>query len=71
MRLSDVMSHLDLTVYPEIGLVLFLSVFVAVVLRVWHRRRGEDFAAIGAMPLNECPVVGAGRPISPEGKDER
>ncbi len=33
MRMSDVMSHMDLAVYPILGMMLFLSVFVGVVLR--------------------------------------
>lgn len=33
MSLTDVVSHLDLSVYPELALVLFLAVFVAVTWR--------------------------------------
>lgn len=40
MRLSDIMSHMDLTVWPEVALVIFLGVFAAVTVRVW-KSRGE------------------------------
>ncbi len=58
MRLSDVMSHMNLTTYPEVALVIFLAVFAAVVWRIFRRRGAEDFAAQGALPLDDSPIVG-------------
>ena len=34
MKLSDVMSAADLSVYAQVGLVLFMLVFLAVLVRV-------------------------------------
>ena len=34
MKLTDIMGHADLSTYPEIGLVIFLVVFVSIVWRV-------------------------------------
>ena len=36
MRLSDVLGHLDLDVFPIVGLICFGSVFIAVVWRVFR-----------------------------------
>lgn len=36
MRLSDIMSHMDLWVYPVVALVIFLGVFVLVVRRAFN-----------------------------------
>ncbi len=57
MRLSDIMSNMDLTVYPQVALVIFLAVFAAVVWRVFHRRTASEFAAHASLPLDESPVV--------------
>ncbi len=36
MRLSDVLGHLDLDVFPIVGLISFGTVFAAVVWRVFR-----------------------------------
>jgi len=33
MSLSDIMGHVDLSVYPELALVIFVGVFVMVLVR--------------------------------------
>jgi hypothetical protein len=33
MSLSDIMGHLDLTLWPKLGLVVFLAVFIAACIR--------------------------------------
>jgi cbb3-type cytochrome oxidase subunit 3 len=50
MKLSDVMSAMDLAVYAEAGLVLFLLVFVSVAVHVM-RRGGTDWDALRHLPL--------------------
>ncbi len=50
MRLTDIMSHMDLAVWPTIGLIIFLVVFAAVVLRVMTSKR-TDNERMAAMPL--------------------
>ncbi len=42
MRLSDVVSHLDISIFPEISLALFLGVFIAVGVRAWRMGRAES-----------------------------
>jgi hypothetical protein len=51
MALSDVMSALQLSVYPEIALVIFLSVFVGVCLSLLGR--SERFVRSATLPLDE------------------
>lgn len=52
MRMSDVISHLGLTVYPIVGLVIFLTVFTAVTVRALRARQGEmDHCA--SLPLDD------------------
>jgi cbb3-type cytochrome oxidase subunit 3 len=65
MRLSDVMSHLNLTVYPIVSLLIFLGVFAGVLVRV-SGRRGRALRAYAAMALDD----GAGR-AGAESKGDR
>ncbi len=51
MRLSDIMSGMDLTVYPEIGLVIFLGVFAAIAARLYGRRRSDELERFASMAL--------------------
>lgn len=53
MRMSDIMSHLGLAVYPIIGMFLFLSVFVGVVLYVTRRHRRAELDRAAWLPLSE------------------
>ncbi len=60
MSMSDLMSRLgghDLAVYPQIAVVIFLAVFVAIAVRVWWRGRGTpqkaEYARAAAMPLDD------------------
>ena len=50
MSLTDIMSHADLSLYPEVSLVLFLAVFAAVAWRVSRRDAAED-AHDASIPL--------------------
>jgi len=51
MKLSDVMSAMNLSVYAEAGLVLFLLAFAAVAIDVI--RRGRALESLASMPLDE------------------
>lgn len=55
MGLSDVMSHAGLTLYVEIGLVLFMVAFVAIVIRTFSPSRRGEFEADGRLPFDETP----------------
>lgn len=58
MSLSDIMGHLDLSIYPQVALVIFVAVFAAVVRRAasgWSRE--EELC--GRLPLDEGPAFKA------------
>lgn len=50
MKLSDVMSALDLAVYAEVGLVLFLFAFALVAVDLV--RRGRAVERLAHLPLD-------------------
>jgi cbb3-type cytochrome oxidase subunit 3 len=49
MKLSDVMSHMQLSVFAEVALVIFMTIFVGVC--VYMLRRGEHFQQAAELPL--------------------
>jgi cbb3-type cytochrome oxidase subunit 3 len=49
--MSDIVSHLDLAVFPIIGMLLFLSVFVGVVLQVTSRKRRSELDGAALLPF--------------------
>ena len=53
MKLSDVMSAMNLATYAEVGLVLFFAAFAAVAFDVF--RRGRKLEAFARMPLDSDP----------------
>lgn len=53
MRLSDVMSAMDLTTFPQVSLILFLGVFVVVLVRVYVRGRPSDFESVARLPIED------------------
>lgn len=52
MRLSDIMSHMDLAFYPKIALAIFAGVFILVSIRVLRASRGEMKDAAN-LPLDD------------------
>ncbi|HYE62933.1 MAG TPA: hypothetical protein VD997_13135 [Phycisphaerales bacterium] len=52
MRLSDILGHLDLTVWPKMALVLFLAVFAGVTWRVLRTSRA-DIARAASLPIDD------------------
>ncbi|MFN0133954.1 MAG: hypothetical protein ACKVW3_15670 [Phycisphaerales bacterium] len=56
MRLSDIMSQMGLTVWPEAALVIFLGVFVLVVRRALWRGRSAEIAHAAMLPLEDGAV---------------
>lgn len=53
MRLSDLMSAMQLSAYAEVGLVIFLVTFLAIVLHVMNRKRAPQWEAARHMPLDD------------------
>ena len=66
MRLSDIMSHMNLTLFPEVAMVLFLGVFAVVVWRVYRRRGAAELESHAALPLDDCPAVDGTTKASPK-----
>jgi cbb3-type cytochrome oxidase subunit 3 len=59
VRVSDVISHLRLDLFPQIALVIFLAVFAAVVIRTYARRRRDEFEHAANLPLDDSPAISA------------
>ncbi|MCA9632939.1 MAG: cbb3-type cytochrome c oxidase subunit 3 [Myxococcales bacterium] len=53
MRLSEIMSNMGLTSYAEVGLLIFLGVFIAVVFRVYSKKYQPEYEAARFMPLDD------------------
>jgi len=47
------MGQADLAIWPQLALVIFFAVFVAVVFRVFQRSRVEEFKRAAMLPLDE------------------
>lgn len=58
MSLSDIMGNMDLSVYPQIGLVIFLAVFAGVVGRIFSRRHAGEWKRHASIPISEAALVG-------------
>jgi hypothetical protein len=63
MKLSDVMSAMNLAIYAEVGLVLFLLAFSAVVFEVV--RRGRALERLAEIPLDSSEAA----PVQREGEE--
>lgn len=64
MKLSDVMGAADLSIYAEVGLVLFLLAFLGVVVRVLSPKNDQEHNEAQMLPLSDemIPAVGAASP---------
>lgn len=69
MRMTDLVSGLNLTLFPIIGLVLFGLVFVVVLVRTlsMSRRRSKDAASL---PLDDGPTDPAGAESKTDDSEE-
>lgn len=61
--MSDLMSGMGLAVWPVVALVLFVTVFVAIVARVMSKRMKAEYERAGHIPLTDDVVTP--RPQSP------
>ncbi len=57
MKLSDVMSHMDLAAYPEVALVIFLVVFAAIGFRVFRPGRRAALESAARLPIDDLPTI--------------
>lgn len=44
---------MDLTLYPQIALVIFLGIFVGVIYRVFSKEKTKDYEEASRLPLDE------------------
>ncbi len=56
MRLSELMSGMNLATFPQVALVIFIGVFVAVSARMLWRGRRDGFDAERALPLDDGSI---------------
>lgn len=55
MRLSDIMGNMNLSIFPQIGLVMFLSIFAVVVYRIVRKENQAQYEAARFIPLSDAP----------------
>ncbi|MEO1230648.1 MAG: cbb3-type cytochrome c oxidase subunit 3 [Myxococcota bacterium] len=53
MSLSKLMSSMDLSLYPQIALVIFLAVFAGVLVRLFSRKHAEEYEKASRLPLDD------------------
>ena len=53
MSLSELMSHAGLAFYAEVGLVIFLAVFVIIAVRTLRPGRRREFDAMSRLPFDD------------------
>lgn len=53
MRLSDIMSQMGLASYAEVALIIFLTVFVAIAVRVFFFSPKREMDRAARLPLEE------------------
>ncbi|MBX3316714.1 MAG: hypothetical protein KF902_07615 [Phycisphaeraceae bacterium] len=71
MSLSDIMGNMDLSVYPQIGLVIFLAVFAGVVIRIFSKRHAHEWKQHASLPISEPARVTTETMHALEGSAER
>lgn len=56
MRMTDIVSNMDLAMFPQIALFIFLGVFAAVSVRAMRKRHTQEFAEAAQLPLQDAPT---------------
>jgi hypothetical protein len=57
MKLSDIMSSMQLSSYAEVALVLFLGAFGAISLSLLWSRKREEWERYRHLPLDETDIT--------------
>ena len=57
MSLTDLMSHSDLSIYPQFALLIFLMVFAAMTWRLFHRRTAAEYVEAAYLPLEDGVAI--------------
>jgi len=55
------MGHLDLAIYPQIALIIFLAIFAGMLVRVFSRSGTREFGHLAALPLEDDARPGPGQ----------
>jgi cbb3-type cytochrome oxidase subunit 3 len=55
MRLSDIMSAMQLGTYAEVALLLFMAAFLAIGVSVFRRRNADAWERARHLPLDAEP----------------
>jgi cbb3-type cytochrome oxidase subunit 3 len=53
MTMSDLISSLDLSTYPQVALVIFLLAFMTVLLRVFRRSCKKEYLRAAMLPVDD------------------
>lgn len=53
MSLTEIMSSADLSIYPQIAMILFLGVFMLISLRVLFKLRPSDAQKLAHLALDD------------------
>ena len=61
MRLTDIMSNMDLAIWPKMGLIIFLIAFAAIVIRVATTKRTHS-RHMASMPLEDDSTINSEEP---------
>jgi cbb3-type cytochrome oxidase subunit 3 len=56
VSLTEIMSHAGLEGYAEVGLVLFLLLFLGILVYTFRRRNQATFDRASRMPLDDAPT---------------
>ena len=65
MKLSDIMGAMELHMYAEVAMVIFMTMFVVVVVHILRRANAERFEQARFMPLDDE------NPVSPRFPERR
>lgn len=62
MSLTDIMSHSDLSTYPQVALIIFLAVFASMTARIFlSRHRRDVYARAASLPLDDARIAATNR----------
>ncbi len=59
MSLTEIMSGAELSIYPQIAMILFLGVFLLISLRVLLKLRSSDAQKFAQLALDDDPAAEA------------
>jgi len=70
MGLSDIMSGMHLSTYPEVALVLFLGAFAAITVHVFHSKNAASWDLARQLPLESDGASVRADTLAPSSPEE-